>query len=209
MGLLNTVKGYFGAKRTEDPVKKFSHINVRTNSLVTLDETFFLLNDQYTILENPGTTLQVTDIGVFTVMGMKTFRFYMESIDKEGEAFIQVIEDSHELMLFRPIDEIYPQCMEEWSHWKDLLKDPTFVMDSGIEYEQTWSRAVETRESVHPDASQKDHEPYDYPVTCKLYERTIDNGTPFKEYIMVCIEDEERVNIYAGVDINSAGVNFS
>lgn len=210
MGFVNTVKGYFGAKRTEDPVKKFSHLNVRTNSLVTLDETFFLLNDQFTIIENPGTTLQVTDVGEMELMGMNVFRFYMESIDRDGEAFIQVLNNSSDMMLFRPIDEQYPQTTEEWDHWHDLLKDPVFVMNNGLEFEQTWAQVCTTTESVIPDSSRDDHEPYSYPVTCKLYERTIDNsGSVFKEYILVSIEDEERVNIYAGVNYNTAGVKFS
>lgn len=214
MSFVKTLKGYFGAKRTEDPIKKFSHLNVRTNSLLTLDETFFILNNEYTIIENPGPTHQVTDVGEFEVMGMKAYRFYVDSLNNTGESFVQVVDGSNELLLFRPIDEIYPQTQDEWSHWngpEGILNQPIFCLSENLEYENTWRNAVHTTEHVTPDASSKDPEPYKYPVHMQLFERTVslDNGTEFKEFILAAIEDEERVNVYAGVSINSAGANFS
>lgn len=212
MSWFKAVKNYIDTKKQPDAsasVQTYSKYNVRANSLVTIDETPFILHDEYTIMENPGSSHQVTDVGYLKVIGIDIYRFYMDSLDNKGESFIQVDENTSEIILFRTIDELYPQTVQEWSEWngqQGLIVQDVFIVNGDVEYEKVWNSPVSTKEKIIPSSGSD----YTYSVDMQLFKRSVvTEHDTFTEYLIVAIEEQERINIYVGLNVNSAGVVFS
>jgi len=221
MAIMKTIAGFFSARSNDDPIKKYSSLHVRTNSLITLDVTPFLIHDEYLVMENPGSGHQVTHIGEHVLHGMNVFKFYIKSDIGNDNSCIQVTECDGEAdaILFRQIDEIYPQSISDWNDWTGtdqvdgLLQWEVFTLKNDndeVVYSRAWeSDLVNCVEKIVPDDATES--PYSFASKMMLYQRDISEkgSEPFTEYLMVSIEEEERVCIYVGIDLPMSGLIIS
>lgn len=202
-----------GIKFNKKPnVTSFGSLKVRQNSVISLDMPVFLINNESTIMVDPGESLTVTDIGEFTVLGCRVFRYYCNNIVGH-DYFIEVVEDLDgnigEMAIYSQIDETYPQDQEQLDHIYDQLTDPneteTYITDEMLEYSKLWEDGILTYdENIIP--SDKNKETYVCDHESMLYARTYDDSTNQQELLLISIEEQKRVCTYVGLRLSIANI---
>lgn len=204
MSLVSTIKHWFGVKRS----KPVPNTGVRLNGLVEIDTTPFLVHDDYIVFVDPGTNHHIDGIGSLTIHHHTFTRCYI--LGDNGESMLQ--QSDEEYILFRQINEILPQSNKDWRHWKtNVLGGDHYTLenhddpDQSVTYDAVWDRSEQYDEFIEEKSGNK----YTCPTHAKLFERQISNaGQTLTEYLLVQIEEEERVSLYAGIELNKAGVTF-
>lgn len=205
---------------TPDVPKTFSTLNVTTNSLITLSTNVFTEYQGYTMMSSPGNEVQVTHVGCINLFQTDVYRFYL--IPLEVEMDVGIFIEYHDTLnpktahtiLYQTVDEVYPQTVDEWDWWLDeeegALHGPSFVFNGEIHYERVWTNLMSMTETVHPDKSTRESE-YSYPIQSSLYRRNIseEGAEPFYEFLLVSVEDGEKVAIYAGMDVTRGAIKVS
>ena len=211
MAFLKTIKNMVSARKGEPVIKRFGPYKARFDGQITLDNTAFLLNDQYIQVEDPGTLHQLTHVGTTKVADLLVTRYYLNGITENGETILQVIgtEDRiDEVVLFRQVDTIHPQTEDEWDNIRNMQNEDIFEFNE-VGYENVWGSNVAHDETVEASPTLKE-ETYTYPLETALFKRQIseDNEAELNEFAMVAIEDEERAVVYLGINLLPASVTI-
>ena len=211
MGLLKTVRGMFAARKGESVIEKFGPYNARLDGQILIDNTTFLVNDQYLSVEAPGDVHSLTHVGTTKIANIPVTRYYLEGVSDDTETILQVLGTSKvdEVIMYRKVDEIHPQSADEWEDIHNALTNDTFEFNAVV-FGNLWSHPVKHVESVVAAESQKE-EPYTYDVETSLFKRQIseDNEPELSEYAMVAIEEGERVVVYLGINLLPAAVTIN
>lgn len=217
MGFIDNMKGYFN--RDKDPeYETYSPLRIRLDSLITLDMTPFLIHDEYLVMENPGTCFTVTNVGAIDVdPDLDIFRIYINS--ENGQSILQVAVEAEEivdLMLFREIGEVIPETADHWTEWlgdpyEDIpgyLNGSTFdIQDGAVVYQKEWIELMECSEDVYVSES-LNHSERTIQHQMMLFSRDLseEDQDEVLEYLMLSVEDEERINMYVGIELSPAGI---
>ena len=78
MALFKTIKNMIGARKGEPVIEKFGPLQARLDGQVLVDNTTFLVNDQFLAVENPGDVHQLTHVGTTNVANIPFTRYYLE-----------------------------------------------------------------------------------------------------------------------------------
>lgn len=204
----------------ESKPKTYSSLYVATNSLITISTDVFDKYHNYTMMSSPGSEVQVTHVGCMELFQTKVYRFYMMPLDVEMD--VGIFLEFHDTLnpktahtiLYQTVDEVYPQNIDEWDWWINsndgALHQPIFLFNGETQFERVWSSMISMAETVYPDTSTSETE-YTYPISSVLYRRNIaeDGVEPFYEYLLIAVEDEHKVAIYAGMDISRKAIKVS
>ena len=211
MALIKTIKNMFGARNGEPVIKKFGPLQARLEGQIIVDNTTFLVNDQYLAVENPGDVHMLTHVGTTNVANMPVTRYYLEGVTEDSETILQVAgnDKPDEIIMFRKVDEVHPQEAGAWAKFRETITEETFEFN-GVVYENVWNALLPHNEKVEAAPSLKEDE-YTYPCETALFKRQIsdDNEPELTEYAMVAIEDEERVVVYLGINLLPAAVTIN
>lgn len=224
MGFFQTIKSYARIKKgpgKDAPKTQFGLSKCKVNQLIELDMTDFIVNDDYIVMEAPGAKHQVTNIGEFAVdvdkdgtTDITGYRFYMTG-DSNEECFLQSFEESEttspSYVLFRRIDIIEPQSVEEWTEWmgdndeiKGMINDNIFSIGD-ITFEKTFTSPIDFVEIIKSGDEDNEEELN----TMQLFSREVTtDGDPITEFVMVDVECEEQISIYIGIALPNAGIEF-
>lgn len=199
-------------------IKTYSPLRVRLDCIIDLNLFKMLVHNEYLIFNNPGKSHQVTHVGHAVSYGLNVNRFYINSMDSEGESMLQVTDNngnlqSDDIMLFREIITIFPKDANEWCDWMGddneigKCSSEYFTIEDDNGQEITYKAIsdmlpVDIEFNVTPSKSQNE-EPYTMPTTSALFKRNIaaEGQLAFFEYLLVSVEDEERITIYAGMKL--------
>ncbi|MEO5360499.1 MAG: YjfK family protein [Nitrospirota bacterium] len=197
-------------------------LGLKINSIVKIDETKFILNEEKLKVTSPGAaTHTVVAAGKYTIGPMSNYKLYLQStMDKEDESVIQVVVENTEILslaYYRVIDEVFPADEDEWGVWLNygtgLIGYKDFIIDGELIYQRTVG------------SHQQDYiEPMDYAETVALdpygmtgmkidglsmrYAREVNKD--MQEYIVVTMEKvkdefgtvkEAGVTIMAGIEL--------
>ena len=212
MSLFKKAKNLWGAHTGEPAIKRFGPYQARFDGQVQIDNTAFILNDEFIAVEDPGTLHQLTHVGTTEVANMTVTRYYLEGITEEGEKFLQVIGTEgniNEVILFRQVDISHPQTEVSWEDLRSVQSDDIFEFND-INYENVWGSALIHSETVTASPTLNEEE-YTSPLETALFKRQIseDNEAELNEFAMVAIEDEERVVVYLGINLLPASVTIN
>ena len=211
MALFKTIKNMIGARKGEPVIEKFGPLQARLDGQVLVDNTTFLVNDQFLAVENPGDVHQLTHVGTTNVANIPFTRYYLEGVTEDSETILQVagVEKADEIIMFRKVDEIHPQTAEQWEEMRDVLTQDVFEFQE-VGYGNVWNALLAHNEKVVAAPSLKEDE-YTYPCETALFKRQIseDNEPELSEYALVAIEDEERVVVYLGINLLPAAVTIN
>lgn len=201
------------ARKGEPAIERFGPYQARFDGQITIDNTAFILNDEFIQVEDPGTLHQLTHVGITEIAGsnLKVTRYYVEGITEEGETFLQVIGEEgniSEVVLFRKVDEMHPQTEQGWDDLREIQMSDIFSFND-VNYENVWGSALTHEETVTASPTLKEEE-YTSPLETALFKRQIseDNEAELNEFAMVAIEDEERVVVYLGINLLPASVTI-
>ncbi|MFY0656224.1 MAG: DUF2491 family protein [Neptunomonas phycophila] len=211
MGLGKTLKNMFGARKGEPVIEKFGPLQARLNGQVLVDNTTFLVNDQFLAVENPGDVHTLTHVGTTSVANMPVTRYYLEGVTDNTETILQVAgnDKPDEIIMFRKVDEVHPQEAGAWEEFRETIGEETFEFN-GVVYGNVWNALLAHNETVVA-APSLNEETYTYPCETALFKRQIseDNEPELSEYALVAIEDEERVVVYLGINLLPAAVTIN
>lgn len=204
MTILNIIKSWVSSKNL--PTKTFSRLNVRTNSVIIINDALLVLHDHQTIMDNPGPDHQVVDISYLTLAGEEMYRFYTESILDGTESFLQIFNNpfNTEVVLFRTVDEIWPSVPCQWDEWNGpgtgMIFGDVFHIDEDVEFQKVWDAPYLSSETVVPNETTGGEDEYTYPLVTQLFSRTIADGVI--EYAIISIENQEKINVYVGLNVD-------
>ncbi len=211
MGLGKTLKGLLRARKDEPVIEKHGPLQARLDGQILVDNTTFLINDEYLAVENPGDVHMLTHVGTTKVANIPFTRYYLEGVTEDSETILQVagVEKADEIIMFRKVDEIHPQTVEQWDEIRETLAQDVFEFQE-VGYGNVWNALLAHDETVVA-APSLNEDGYTYPCETALFKRQIsdDNEPELSEYALVAIEDEERVAVYLGINLLTAAVTIN
>ncbi|MBF0465745.1 MAG: DUF2491 family protein [Nitrospirae bacterium] len=96
-------------------------LGIRINGMVRFDESKFVINSDVLKAQSPGGGIHTVAAGEkFMIGSLKIYRFYLEENETKQQSVLQIPVSNDEMegmVLFRIIEEIYPQDEEEWDFW--------------------------------------------------------------------------------------------
>ncbi|QWR78846.1 DUF2491 family protein [Candidatus Magnetomonas plexicatena] len=96
-------------------------LGIRINGMVRFDESKFVINSDVLKAQSPGGGIHtVAAAEKFMIGSMKIYRFYLEENETKEQSVLQIPVSNEEIegiVLFRIIEEIYPQDEREWDFW--------------------------------------------------------------------------------------------
>ena len=198
------------------PLKSF-----RVGMALTLDPTPFILAQSATKVPAPkarGSTLFASVKAVGTIEGAPLFRLHLDD-----DTFVQIHLEGNrpdECRYFAQIDEVTPADAEEWKAWLEpgegMIGWPQFQTKDQKLYDRVWTpgtnwveplRYVEKLEAAQPSESLKG--------VMMLYGAPtgLADPAPQTEFILVAsVESASEgawVAVYAGIDVNPAGLSLT
>lgn len=221
MSTLKVIKG-IASKKFENLKRVFEKaperldrelpFGLRIGSLVNIDETLFILNDNAK-LEYPGNSLMVKAFSTMSLIGDKFYRFYLEDIETGKECFIDVYDEDN-VVLFECVDDVHPIDTEEWDFWLSeedgSIGYPKFNFigddDDELAYDRLWDAGdhqtdpVLVDEVIFLDSYGENRVEIDHSMM--LYIKNLEHVDAFA--LLSVEEDGEMasVRVYAGIEIN-------
>ncbi len=186
-------------------------LNIRIGSGINFEETNFLLVGEESYVGFPGAGNTVVAIGKGTMLGMEFIRVYL---DNQGEeSVLQLIVDEDEpkqAMLFRVVDEVFPEEWDEWLGDEGHIGAVHFYTPDEIELRRCWSdqdAPVDPEcftETIYTDKFGEDSIVVEHQAM--MYSRSIALGddTTIDEELFVSAEESDdgaQVRIAAGLPL--------
>jgi len=204
------------SKAPAGPLKPF-----RVGMALTIDPTPFILAQGATKVPAPkaqGSTAFASVKAIGTIEGTPLYRLHLDD-----STFVQIHLDGErpdECRYFAQIDEVTPADAEEWKAWLEpsqgMIGWPQFQTKDQKLYDRVWSPGanwvepvgyVEKFDAAQPSGSVRG--------VMMLYGAAtgLADPAPQTEYILVAsVESESKgawVAVYAGIDVNPAGLSLS
>jgi hypothetical protein len=193
-------------------------IGLRMGALVTVDETYWLLNSEDVATTHPGDNLVVREITKFGLFGLSIFRAYF---DKKMDRFHQIhVDDEGNVLdgiLFNLIDTVHPQNEGDWKNWLESLigwKDIT--PPDGPQFLRDWKSVDDGfGDFAEPEDVNMlmffdaDEEPNRVETKCMLFSRSF--GEDEWEYLLVTAVlngDDPRILIHVGAPLPLDNFNY-
>ncbi|MBF0488952.1 MAG: DUF2491 family protein [Nitrospirae bacterium] len=203
-------------------------LGLKINSIVKIDETKFIINEENLKVQSPGaSTHTVVAAGKYTIGPMSNYKVYLQStMDKEDESIIQVVVENTEIVslaYFKVIDEIFPATEDDWGVWLNydtgLIGYKDFIIDGELVYQRTigspqqdYIEPMEFTETVALDA----YGMTGMKVDCLSMRYARDVG--INEYVVVTMEKvkdefgavkEAGITIMAGIELAEPELEIS
>ena len=145
------------AGKAEKELRQDYPLGLHPNAILRFDPTDFILAGTDLKIDFPTGDMAVAAIGEFRCLGIPFCRFYLRDLGDEEWA-LQVADDSRnpEVVLYRTIDEVYP---DDWDFWLNeqtgLIGYKDFHTPDEIDYYRVlrnpgpdYVNPVEFRESI-------------------------------------------------------------
>jgi hypothetical protein len=202
------IKHVFSAAPEKEPDYP---LELRLNAVLRFDPTDFILSAGNFKIDLPTGDVSVMAVGEFACLGISFHRFYLADL-KNAEWVLQSAEEKQdlELILFRTIDEVYP---DDWDFWLNdrtgLIGYKDFHTPDHVEYYRVyanpgpgWVSPIEFQESIRGGG-----ENFSIGHAMMLYSRRIASAgnDELTEYLLVSREEDEEgvlVRIMAGVPVS-------
>jgi len=186
-------------------------VGMRLGGLLTVEEAYWLLNDEEAASTHPGTNLSVKSLCKFGLFGIDIFRAYLDqTMDRFHQIHVDGEGNAMDGILFNLMDTIHPATEDDWENWLTSLigwrditppDGPTFLRDWKSE-EEGHGEFAEPEDVDMMVFDDMDEPPKIVKTKCMLFSRGF--GEDQWEYLLVTAilnGDDPRIQIHVGAPL--------